>query len=306
MRLIPVLAALVIMVPAALAGSVRAVTAPAPVVAVAFDGARVAAGSGRSPSDCNRVFVWNLATRGVSKLGRRTHCVQTSTGNAIAAVAISGTRVLWLHYVGGNFRDWSLWTATTAKPDPIRLRLVTRDADANAPIVLGRSGGARPGDLLPYAVERTVIALQSNGARRFAWTAPARVIALSALGDRLAVAVEGGRVIVLDGDGRVLRTETFTGAVDAVRLIPSGVLVQSGRSLELRDGAGARTYSLLTGTRLADATAGTAVLLNSGKVLRLELDSSRGGVVAIGSFAALAGNRIVVGAGRTVSVRALP
>ncbi len=306
MRSVIIVAALIAFAPAAFGGSVRSVAAPAPVLAVAFDGSRVAYASGRSATDCNRVHVWNLATRGVSKLGRRTHCEQTSTGNAIAAVAISGTRALWLHYVGGNFRDWSLWTATTAKPAPLRLRLVTRDADARAPIVLGRSGGARPGDLLPYAVERTVIALQSNGARRFAWIAPARVVALSALGDRLAVAVEGGRVIVLDGGGRVERTEKFTQTVDAVRLVPSGVLVQSGRSLELRDGAGVRTYSLLAGARLADATAGFAVLLSGGKVLRLELDSSRDGVVTSGTSAALAGSRVVVGSGRMVTVRALP
>ncbi|MGI9113328.1 MAG: hypothetical protein ACR2GT_14225 [Gaiellaceae bacterium] len=304
MRTILVLAVLIVFVPTALAGAVRAVTAPAPVLAVAFDGARVAVASGRSASDCNRVYVWNLATRGVSKLGRKTHCEQTSTGNTIAALSIAGTRVLWLHYVGGNSRDWSLWTATTAKPAPIRLRLVTREADAAAPIVLGRSGGGRPGDLLPYAVERTVVALRPNGARRISWTAPARVIALDALEDRLAVAVEGGAVVVLDGNGRELRTEMFARTVDAVRLTRTGLVAQSGRSLELREGGSVRKLSLPAGARLADATSDRAILIRGGKVLRLELDTGHSAVIASGTTAALAGERLAVGSGRRVTLTA--
>ena len=90
----------------------RSVAAPAPVRALEHDASRVAYAVGRSARDCNRVYVWDLATRGVSKLGRKTHCEQTSTGNEIAAVSIAGRRVLWVHYAGGNIRDWSLWTAT--------------------------------------------------------------------------------------------------------------------------------------------------------------------------------------------------
>ena len=306
MRTILVLAVLLVFAPAALAGAVRAVTVPAPVLAVAFDGSRVAVASGRSATDCNRVHVWNLATRGVSKLGRKTHCEQTSTGNAIAAISIAGTRVLWLHYVGGNSRDWSLWTATTAKPAPIRLRLVTREVDAPAPIVLGRSGGERPGDLLLYAVERTVIALRPNGARRFSWTAPARVVALAALEDRLAVAVEGGAVVVLDGNGRALRTEMFARTVDAVRLTRTGLVAQLGRSLELRQGGSVRTFSFPAGVRLADATSERAILISGDKVLRFELEAGRGRVIASGTSAALAGERLAVGSGRRVTLRSHP
>ena len=103
---------------------------PARVTALELDSSFIAYAVGRSAHDCNRVFVWNLASRGVTKLGRKTNCEQTSTGNSIAAVSVAGKRVLWVHYAGGNIREWSLWTATTTKPSPLRLRFVSRDVDA--------------------------------------------------------------------------------------------------------------------------------------------------------------------------------
>lgn len=302
MKRLLALALLLVLVPAAGAASVRSVTTPAPVRALELDGARVAYATGRSAHDCNRVFVWNLATRGVTRLGRRTHCEQTSTGNEIAAVSIAGTRVLWVHYAGGNIRDWSLWTATTTKPTPIRLRLLSRDVDAPAPIVIGQGDASKLGDLLPYAMDRTVVALRGDGSRRFAWTAPANVIALSALGGELAVASTGGVVTLLDARGRVLRTERFGSEIDAVRITGDALVVQRGRTLELRGGRTA-IYSLIAGVRLADADGDRAVLVGGGKVRSFDLDSGNGGVVAPGSLAGLEGARLAAASGRTVSVR---
>ena len=199
----------VLLVPAAAGAPTRTVTAPASVTALAFDAGRVAYASGRSASDCNRVQVWDLATRGVTTFPRPTTCVQTSTGSGISDLSIAGNRVLWAHYIGGNQREWTLWTATTTKTKPLRLRFITRDADDAPPIVVGDGESALPGGILPYAVDSEVIALRTNGARRFAWTAPARVTALSALGGELAVASAGGVVTVLDAGGNVLRTESY-------------------------------------------------------------------------------------------------
>ncbi len=302
MRRLVALAVVLVAVPAAVAAPVRTVAAPAPVTALAADGVRIAYATGFSARDCNRVYVWNTATRGVSKLGRRTHCQRTSTGNAIAGLAIAGNRVLWVHYVGGNTRDWSLWTATTAKPSPIRLRLVSGDADAPAPVVVGE-GDASPGrDMLPYAVDRTVVALRSNGARRFAWTAPARVVGLAAGAGQLAVASEGGTVTVLDASGRVLRREEFGSEISEVRLARGDIVVQHGRTLELR-GKRIAMYSLVAGARLADAEGDRAAILRAGKVSTFDLDSGSGGVVAPGAFAQLESGRLGIGAGRTVSLR---
>ncbi|MBA3347651.1 MAG: hypothetical protein H0T13_03735, partial [Actinobacteria bacterium] len=154
---------LVALVPAAGAAQVRAVTAPAPVIALAADGSRVAFAAGRSSHDCNRVSIWSLGSNAVTKLGRRTHCEQTSTGNSIAALALAGERALWLHYVGGNTRTWSLWTATASQRLPVRLRSVSTEADARPPIVVGPGTTVGGDSLLPYAVGVTVVALREDG-----------------------------------------------------------------------------------------------------------------------------------------------
>lgn len=297
-----VLATVLVLVPAAAAVAVRSVTTPAPVLALEHDASRVAYAVGRSAHDCNRVYIWNLATRRVQKLGRKTHCEQTSTGNAIAAVSIAGTRVLWLHYAGGNTRDWSLWTATTAKPTPLRLRLISRDVDAPSPIVIGQGDDSGFGSLLPYAVDRTVIALAANRSRAFSWTAPARVVDLSALEGELAVATEGGTVTVLGERARLLRVESYATDVQEVRLTGTAIVVQRGRLLELRGGR-STTWTLPAGTRLADADGDRAVLVGGGKVRTIDLRTGRVQDVAPGSLARLEGARVAIGSGRTVSVR---
>lgn len=300
-RILP-LAALLVLVPGAGAGTVRSVTAPAPVSALAADGGRIAYATGFSARDCNRVYVWNTAARGVTKFGRKTHCEQTSTGNAIASVAIADTRVLWVHYVGGNLREWSLWTATTARPSPVRLQRVARDADAPAPIVLGEGTSSRLGDILPYAVDRRVVALRVNGSRGFSWTAPGRVVALAANGGELAVATEGGDVTVLDASGRTLRRETYGSEIDAVRITGDSLVVQRGRTLEVRGGRVA-IYALVARKVLADAEGDRVALVGGGQVNTFDLDSGRSGVAARGSLASLEGSRLAIASGRTVSVR---
>ena len=300
MKRLLVLGVLLVLVPAAGATPVRSVTTPATVLELAFDGSRVAYAVGRSPSDCNRVYVWNLTTRGVSRLGRKTHCEQTSTGNSIFQLSIAGTRVLWVHAAGGNFRDWSLWTATTTGPSPRRLRLVTRDADAAAPIVLGDGDSGRFGDILPYAVDRTVIALGANGARRFSWTAPARVVALSALDGELAVATEGGEVTVLDGAGSIVRNESYASEIQVVKITGNGLLVQRGRALELRNAGTPRIWMLPPVARLEDAADARAYYVARGRLYAQSLAGAQTRIVGAGSHGAVEGLAIAVSQERLV------
>lgn len=302
MRRLLGIALLLALVPAAGAATVRTVAAPAAVLALEHDGAFVAYAVGRSASDCNRVYVWNLATRGVSKLGRKTHCVQTSTGNAIASVAVAGRRVLWVHYAGGNRRRYTLWTATTTKPSPLLISSLEVDVDDPAPMLIGQGDDSPRGSLLPYAVGRRVVALRANGSRAFTWTAPARVVGVSALRGELAVAAAGGTVTVLAADGRVLRTEDYDTEVQEVRLTGNALAVQRGRSLELRGGR-TGTWTLPAGTRLADAEGTRTVLVGGGSVRTLDLGDGRIRTVAPGSHARLEAARLSIGSGRVVSVR---
>ncbi len=304
MRSVTIALLSLLLLPAALAAPTRTVTAPAPVSALAFDAGRVAYASGRSANDCNRVQVWNLETRGVTRFPRPTSCVETSTGSGISGLAIAGNRVLWAHYIGGNFRDWTLWTATTTKTKPLRLRLVTREADDPAPVVVGDGDSGSLGDILPYAVDREVIALRTNGARRFAWTAPARVIALTALGGELAVASAGGVVTVLDAGGRVLRTENYASEVQAVELTGDALLVQRGRLLELRGSGGPRTWPLPARARLEDADATFAYYVFAGQIRQLRLSAdNRQRQVGIGSHVQVEGSRLATSTGNRVTLR---
>jgi hypothetical protein len=257
---------------------------------VAADGDRIAYAAG-----CEVRLV-----RPAARLARHA-CPRTSTGSGIAALSLAGTRVLWLHYTGGNIREWSLWTATPASR-PRRLRFVARDVDAAPPIVLGEGDASRLGELLPYAVGPHVVVLRANGARRFAWHAPALVTALAAKAGEVAVGLEDGRVVVLDGGGRVVRTEQFGAKIDAVRITGNALLVQTGRSLRLGD----RVFPLERGVALADAEGSRAVLVGGGKVRRLDLGRGESRIVADGRTAQLEGARLVYGSGRRVVARAAP
>lgn len=102
-----------LLVVAELAAAAISLLMPSPVVAVASDGPYVAVAERRSLRDCDRVSIWITSQKRVVKLGRKTSCERTSTGSGIGAVTIARNRALWVHYAGGNIREWSLWTATT-------------------------------------------------------------------------------------------------------------------------------------------------------------------------------------------------
>ena len=292
---------------AAIAAAPRHVAAPAPVTALAMDGRRVAYASDRSIIDCDRIRVWNLTTRAVTRLGRTMPCDEGSTGTGIATVSIAGNRVLWLHYTGGNIREWRLFTATTTRRMPRQLAFEPRDVDGPAPLVVGPGDASRFGDILPYALDRTVVALGSDGARRFTWRAPARVTALAALDGELAVASEGGEVTILDAQGRVTGTETFAGEIQALRLTGTGVLVQRGRTLELRSDGTARTWLLPARASLRDATANASLYVTGGQIRELRLDAfNRQRQLGLGSDVQAELASVATSAGRRVTVSPLP
>ena len=274
-------------------------SAPGLITALAVDGRTVAYTAGPSRRDCDRVRMWNLSTRRVTELGRGTACVQTSTGTAVAQLAVAGNRALWLHYTGGNIREWSLWTATTARPAPRRLAFVSQDVDSPAPIVLGDGDANRYGRLLPYAVGRRVVALAPTGQRRFTWDAPARVVGLSTVGGQVAVAQEGGRVTLLEHHGWVVREESYGGEIDAVRLAFGAITVQRGRTIERR-GEGRRTWRLPARARLEDATAEHAFYVAPDGIHLLSFSTGRDRVIASGTRVAVDGPTIAVASSRRV------
>lgn len=288
---------------AAAAAASQRITTVGTVGALAADGSRVAFVVVRSPRDCDRVRVWNTATSGVSKLGRRTHCVDTSTGRGIASLALAGNRTLWLHYIGGNQREWSLWTASTTRPLPRKLAATTVDVDSPAPMVVGHGDASRLGELLPYAIGRDVVALRVNGTRALSWRAPDRIVALGANRGALAVALADGRVLSLEG-GTVVDERDGAPAATAVFVTGSGVAVQRGSTL-FYYGSPTTTTKLSAGAQLMDADGARAVYVARGVVHVVELGSGADRVVARGTQAQLEGAHLVVAGGRTIRVATL-
>jgi hypothetical protein len=106
-RLLALLAVLAV-IPAAAAATQRDRTVVGPVSAVGIAGTEVAYAD-EYRRRCHEVRRWDVATRGDVRVA--SHCfVSTSTGSGIAAVSVAGGRALWLTYIGGNTREWSLWT----------------------------------------------------------------------------------------------------------------------------------------------------------------------------------------------------
>ena len=298
MRLAVAALALAVFVPAAAAGS--RVVSPGPVTALAFDGTRLAFASGRSRNDCDRVRIWNLRSGRVVALGRTTACVETSTGTGIAALSIAGPRVLWLHYTGGNIREWSLFTASEGAPRPRRLRFVARSADSPGPIVLGE-GDSHGRVLLPYAVDRQVVALRADATGAFSWTAPELVTALGARGDMLAVGLADGRIVVHDLTHGTSSEMVEPGAPSAVFVSASGIVAQRGRTVELR-GRATYTATLPRGAIVRDADGLRVLYTVSGRVKELDFAAGTTRDVARGGFAQLESQSVATAAGRVVRV----
>lgn len=271
------------------------------VTALAADGDEAVFAAARTSTDCDRAFIWEPLTRQLFQLGKRQRCDVVSTGRGVAGIAVSGGRALWLTYAGGNVREWRLWTATTSRTTPRQLQFVPRDVTEPQPIFVGAAGGG----LRPFSVDSTVSTLRSNGTTAFTWTAPARVVALAARGGHVAVAQQGSRVTVLDSHGTIVSVDLYESDVSAVALTGKGLLVQRGTVLELRRDADAHEFPITAGARLDDADARWAVWSDGKLVHVLRLADGVQAAAYPGSRGAIAGNRLYVANGRTVTVRTI-
>jgi hypothetical protein len=269
------------------------------VTALAADGDQAAFAAARTVTDCDRTFIWQRLPRQIFQLGKQQRCAPRSV--PIATVAVTGGRALWLTSVSAKIVEWQLWTATTTRKTPRQLQLVTRSPDEPQPIVVGSAGGG----LLPYAVDSTVTTLRANGSTAFSWTASSPVVALAAADGRVAVAEEGGRVTVLDTRGKIMSVDLYASDVSAVAFAGKSLLVQRGAVLELRRGAATHEYTIAPDSHLDDAVGKWAVWSGDGLVHVLQLLDGTQAAAFKGSAGALAGNRVYVANGRTITLRTM-
>ncbi len=246
----------------------KSLSKPAPIAGVALTGANVAYAVAAAPGDCDHAELW-LGAKKVIRFGKKSGfpCSEvTSTGQGIWDISVAKTRVLWISYVGGNLRDWQLWTATPTKRAPKRLRFVERDVDAPPPIVVGP--GTTQG--APFAVDANVVYLGENGAPVFKATLAAPVRALAAgkgpSGIRVVAALASGTVVALDGNGSTVTEFPYpAGQVKAVRLTSTAVVVQAGNEVEfLTPGPGGASVTLPGGSVLLDVAQGRLLYTRQG------------------------------------------
>ena len=217
-------------VPAAAAATARDRTVVGPVSSVGIAGTEVGYAD-RYRRSCHEVRRWDVATRGDVRVA--SHCfVSTSTGSGIAAVSVAGGRVLWLTYIGGNTREWSLWTKRgTARAK--RIEFKAADVDGPAPIVLGHAWD----DALPYAVGRKIVVLSPNGSRKFSLDAPEAVSTLSANSRGYAAVLADGSVLAISPTGRILGQTPFdAGDAQSAVLAAPGLIVETVDGLEIHRG----------------------------------------------------------------------
>ena len=260
-RLLVVLAVLAV-IPAAAAATMRDRTVVGPVSAVGIAGSEVAYAD-EYKRRCHEVRRWDVATRGDTRIA--SHCfVSTSTGSGIAAVAVTEGRALWLTFIGGNIREWSLWTKRgTARAK--RIEFQAADVDGPAPIVLGRAWERS----LPYAVGRTIVVLSPNGSRKFSLDAPAQVATLSAHSRGYAAVLADGSVLAISPTGRILGQTPFdAGGAQSALLAAPGLIVETVDGLEIHRGTTVRRIPLPAGSRFLGYSEGI-VAYGTGKQLRL-------------------------------------
>jgi hypothetical protein len=248
---------------AALLKQGRTIAVDGPVRLVALNHSSFAFAVGRSAHDCDHVELWNPDTRGYWRFGRAGACTNLgSTGAGISALGVSGNRALWVRFNGGNERDWQLMTATTTQKTPRQLRFVPQDVELPSPFVIGDSTG---GLGIPYADRTQVVLLGANGAAVFKHVDPSRITAVTAgYGPGKAVVAalrETGEVVLLKSDGSVAWAAPYpAGAVKAIALAPTGLIVQLAGSVERRTPSGVTgTTTLPAGARMVDFAEGHIV-----------------------------------------------
>jgi hypothetical protein len=303
---------------AALAGAAQGVAKPgrtrvehAPIVALSVTGRSVtyAVDDNASKTDCAHVYLWRTAggPTGKWRYGKPTAepCIEgPSTGSGISAVAMSAQRSLWIQYAGGNLRDWQLYTATRTKTKPRQLAFVEQDVELPSPIVVGQGTLAA----VPYAVKQTVTYLGDDGAAVFKWLAPAPVRLLAAGhgpgGAQVAAVLDSGVVDLLSNSGKVVRSYSYApGAVTAVSLAPAGLVVQTGTTVEVRNGARMTTLALPKGAKMFDYGEGRVYYSLNGKLRARKVSSGADSLLvaprrersAIGSFATAGGFAWAIG-----------
>jgi hypothetical protein len=303
MRVVTATAALFVAVAVASAASGdRVATSPGNVLALARSGFSVGFLVGPHDVHCGpRVELWDLAGRGIYRLGRETDAVcreGPSTGSGVSDFAVARHRVLWLAWAGGNNREWVVYTATTTRPKERLLELETVDIDAPSPIVVGVASES----VLPYSVRSTLKVLADDGRLLYRWRAPAQVTNSTAYTSQVAVFVKGGRCFVLSPSGSVEQTYTFRpGAVQEFALSGTGLVVQlPGGRVEIHNSSSVKKLTIPAHARMLDFAENTLLYKLGNQIRARRVTTGKDVLLRRGTFAQLEHNGLSYATGRRV------
>lgn len=290
--------------------AIHSLLMPARVVALATEGQWTSIAQGAAAHDCDRVSIWSVK---IYRLGRRTSC--GAPGHRIAALSEIDNRAVWLHVTGETSRTWTLWTATTKAPSPELLVRIRAPAGAPPPIVLGPGNTDRgqlsygDGDVLPYAVGRTVTVLNARGERRFRWTAPSDVTAFATDAGILVIATADGTVFHFAWDPNRfgwVKLATYPGeAVSGVAYDGLGVLIQRGRTVTYAEPNHSCELPLRAGDRVAGGGGGRLAVVGGGRY-RVVIPCGRTEASGTATSFSLDSNHFVTASGRRVTRHRLP
>jgi hypothetical protein len=224
---------------------------------------------------CGRVGLWIPRTkqRWIFRPTIERSCAPGESGQGVWDISVATRRLLWTEYMGGNYWDWWLVTATTSKRTPQRIQHVVEEDDSTPPIVVGPGTPAG----IPYAVNDRVVYLGEKGGALFRTRVPDVVRALAAgigpRGIRVAALLADNSVVALDGRGRVVEMIPARGVVASVRVSGLGIAVQHGTMLRGGYGnpvayprvtIGARVVRLPSGAAMLDVAQGRVLWTTSG------------------------------------------
>lgn len=238
------------LVPAAGAATARERQLPGPISAVSLVGTDLAY-SDEYKRRCHAIRLWDPTSRADRRLA--SHCfVSTSTGSGVSGVIASEGRALWLTYIGGNIREWSLWTKA-GRARAKRIAFLTADVDAAPPVILGRAWEGS----LPYATGSKIVVLAPSGSRRFALTASAPVVSLSAHSRGYAAVLASGNVLTISLAGKLVQEQQFDpGLVQEAVLAAPGLVLKTADGLEIHKNGAVRTIALPSGARFLGLSEG--------------------------------------------------
>jgi hypothetical protein len=294
-------------------------TTSGPVLALAADGARAAFIVQGRFKQCISVMVWEPPRRRAYRLQAARACETTVRGvrTGPPAVALAGTRAVWLQMAGGNLLETIVRTATVARPTPVTLAVGSAEDGVVGTFARPPAGDRSllaftidknclpgselnpcpPGHESGGIIEATVWRLGGKG--RCPWVVRGKPVLCSLIAkvdnELTVLAVDAGRIAARTVSGIKL----LTGAGDVVRDIPvAGVeraalsgkrlAVQTANAIELYDtdtGRLSARFPSLSGVRLEDLDRDILVTASGGRVTLRRLSNGRTSTFQVGGTA---------------------